>query len=84
MDLYKLIRSEDSTTPFVVAAESTDQWGRWMETADRRVAVDTIGEIIISTVFYGPLRPMPSCHCLSTVRVSCIKRFQRTYNPYRD
>ena len=28
-------------------------WGRWFETADRRVALDRIGETDISTVFLG-------------------------------
>jgi hypothetical protein len=29
------------------------KWNRWFESADRRVAVDTIGESRISTVFLG-------------------------------
>lgn len=29
------------------------RWARWFETADRRVAVDTIGQYKVSTVFLG-------------------------------
>lgn len=29
------------------------EWALWMETADRRVALDAIGDIVISTVFLG-------------------------------
>jgi hypothetical protein len=29
------------------------EWGRWLETADRRVAADEVGSIRISTVFLG-------------------------------
>jgi hypothetical protein len=29
------------------------EWGKWFETADRRVANDIIGDVRISTVFLG-------------------------------
>lgn len=28
-------------------------WGRWLETADRKVARDEIGDVSVSTVFLG-------------------------------
>jgi hypothetical protein len=28
-------------------------WGRWMQTADRHVALDTVGDVRVSTVFLG-------------------------------
>ena len=28
-------------------------WGRWMETADRHVAVDQVGDAKVSTIFLG-------------------------------
>lgn len=45
------ILSEDDKTPVEVNDLLT--WARWMETGNRRVAKDKIGEVEISTVFLG-------------------------------
>jgi trimethylamine:corrinoid methyltransferase-like protein len=36
-----------------VLCEDVLEWGRWFETADKRVAIDTIGNVQVSTVFLG-------------------------------
>lgn len=36
-----------------VECEDLTKWGRWMQTADRKVAFDTFGPTRISTVFLG-------------------------------
>lgn len=36
-----------------VKPASLMEWANWFETADRRVAKDTIGDVDISTVFLG-------------------------------
>jgi hypothetical protein len=41
----------DGHTP--VAMDDMHQWGRWMETAGRRVAFFELGGVSISTVFLG-------------------------------
>lgn len=40
----------DGKTP---KAATLEEWGRWFERADRRVARDDVGEAEISTVFLG-------------------------------
>lgn len=40
----------DGKTPKPVDLKT---WGKWFETADRRVAKDQIGDVQISTVFLG-------------------------------
>jgi hypothetical protein len=36
-----------------VACSDLMEWGKWMETGNRHVAQDTVGDIRISTVFLG-------------------------------
>lgn len=37
----------------VVPCPELEQWARWFETGERRVAADVIGEVRVSTVFLG-------------------------------
>jgi hypothetical protein len=41
----------DGKTP--VPCEDVIEWGKWFENADRHVAKDEIGEVMVSTVFLG-------------------------------
>ncbi len=41
----------DGHTPF--PCDDLYKWGQWMDTADRRVKLDKIGDITVSTVFLG-------------------------------
>jgi hypothetical protein len=41
----------DGHTP--VPVNDVQTWGRWFETADRRVALDVLGDVEVSTVFMG-------------------------------
>lgn len=36
-----------------VPCDSVEEWGRWYETADRRVAKDWVNGMLVSTVFLG-------------------------------
>src|SRR5204863_9223826 len=36
-----------------VAVDDLLEWGRWLQTADRRVGLDIFGDIRVSTVFLG-------------------------------
>ena len=36
-----------------VIAHNVMEWGKWLETADRQVAKDTVGDCDVSTVFLG-------------------------------
>lgn len=47
-DLYILNENDEP-----VAIDDVMTWGRWFETADRKVAKDTVGSFDISTVFLG-------------------------------
>lgn len=48
-DFYYIL-GDDGRTP--VHADM-DEWARWYETADRLVRKDTIGGVLVSTVFLG-------------------------------
>lgn len=37
----------------IIACEDIIKWGKWMQIADRKIARDTIDDIVISTVFLG-------------------------------
>ncbi len=37
----------------VILCKSVEEWATWFETADRRVALDVIGETAVSTDFLG-------------------------------
>ena len=47
MELYIL----DGHNP--VPASGRNSWGRWMETANVHVAIDSVGDVTVSTVFLG-------------------------------
>lgn len=34
-------------------APSREEWGKWMQNADRRVGLDSVGDYRVSTVFLG-------------------------------
>jgi len=47
METYRLVGK--------IAVPETDllKWGRWLDKADRRVARDVVGGVLVSTVFLG-------------------------------